>query len=164
MTFEVLAAFVLALLQTLVPEAQHAWRHELPNDTHERYVALAEAVAEVSLDEPPLPGLDPMRTAYVLASVAAKESSLRADIMDCRAPGMGGARGPFQAERRNNWLRACESYSSATRLALDMLRESWVVCVHLPELERGAFYTGGMKWMTPGARRESRRRLRPALR
>jgi hypothetical protein len=158
---EFIAALVLTLLRHLVPESDHDWKQsrELTTKT---YVEVAEAIAQVVVEDELLPGLDIVRTAYVLASVAAHESYLRAEIVSCKRLGMGDAAGAFQIEGRKHRDAACAPLSGA-RLALKMLRESWAVCAHLPPLERAAFYTGGMGYESAQAKRESRRRLKPAL-
>lgn len=158
---EFIAAIVLTLLRHLVPESDHAWKQ--PSDlTTQTYIEVADAIAQVVVEGELLPGLGPVTTAYVLASVAAHESALRAEIVYCRKLGMGNAAGAFQIEGRRYRPDACSPLSGA-RLALRMLRESWGVCAHLPPLERAAFYTGGMGYESAQAKRESRRRLAPAL-
>lgn len=163
MTPDFLAAAVVGLFLQLVPVDQH-WR-EAPEVVHARYRSFARVVALVAYDSRPLPDLDQARTALVLAGVAARESYLRADVMDCRVAGSGGARGAFQVESPKYHAEACAGWQSATELALRMLDESFRItkAAGLPLTEAAAFYCGGNGFLGERARWESRRRLGPAI-
>ncbi len=163
MTAWVLAA-VLGLMTRLVPVSEHAFR-EPRAVTEARYEAFAVTVAGVAFDESeaPLPGLSRTRTALVLAAIAARESSFRGDVMSCDVYGMGKAAGPFQAEALRYRGRACGSWESATRLALEMAAESMTICARSPLADRLAFYTDGPASRCGSPWQRSRVRMMPAL-
>jgi hypothetical protein len=125
-----------------VPVEQH-WR-EKPTVVFERYAAFADVVVQVAFDPDvvPIEG-DRLFTAILLASVASFESFYRRDIMNCEAPGLGGALGPFQHESPRARERVCGSWEQATRHALGMLQEGWVACKKLDLRDRVSFYTDG---------------------
>lgn len=150
LTVQSLAWYLWLAMSAWVPPHHQtaAWR-EPEVDAVGRYWDVAEDIARVCLDpgERPLPGLDEdddrarARTALLLASVGSYESAFADAVVTCRVKGPGGAVGPYQTHRAQ--ARACTSVAEATRVALDMLRESLEVCCRLPTEDQLALYTDG---------------------
>jgi hypothetical protein len=152
-------ATILLLLARMVPLSDHA-HVESWETTAARYIQLADIIANV--DAEPLEGLTLGQTKLILAATAVQEGRMRADVMSCRVLGPRGARGAWQIEIPSMRQEAC-SLEHGVYAALRIMRWSWDLCRELPRSERLAGYCGGMAFMTAAARRESRRRVGPAL-
>lgn len=158
MTLDQLVIILASFARSLVPIESHAFT-EQRDVTELRYEAYAREVAEVELDEDPLPGLDIVRSALVIVNVTARESYFRADVMNCGVRGLGGAWGPMQFQGPR--VLACSSWRSAIRLGHRMAAESFARCAGLPIGDRLSIFTDGVcrrRWQ------RSRVRIGPALR
>ena len=117
-------------------------RHEV---TVVRYAEIAETIATIALEEPPVfdgdEGTARVRTALLLASIASYESHYAARVDDCRVS-RGGALGLWQTVAPR--AKVCTSRVSAAHLALAMVRQSFTVCAKYEELDRLGFYTDGV--------------------
>lgn len=140
-----LVDYLFAFLLAAVPPHHHAYK-ETQEKTFSRYSSIAEDIARVALD----PSVDPVfegtdgraRTAVLLASIAASESFLRADVDACKEKGDGGKSATiFQLQGSHKTI--CSSREEAVRVALERVRQSLATCKHLPEGERLALYTSG---------------------
>ena len=126
-----LPAYLYAAMTAWAPPSSHAYA-EAPAITEARYQAIASDVASVALDpdEQPLFAGDDgrARTAVLLLAVASLESGgFRGDVQSCAVTGdHGRARGLFQSHRSGD--RVCTTAREATRVALEQIRESFVMC------------------------------------
>lgn len=88
---------------------------------------------------------DPNEQHWLFAT-AAEESGWRDDIIWCRTVGDNGRSvGAFQTSFRSagEQFAICHDLDVAARVALERLRESHVLCRHLPVEERGSMYCSG---------------------
>lgn len=135
-----------------VPPWHHAWRRERLDVTHARYLEIAADIAVVSLEAPIDPPPEVGRlgvtsaewTALLLAETAVAESALRADVVDCRTAGDGGAIPAWTtfglALPKGS---VCGSRREAARVAREMLRTSFDTCRQQAVEDRLAWYLSG---------------------
>jgi len=140
-----LVDYIFAFFLAAVP-AQHHAHYEPAEQTLGRYQAIAEDIAAVVSEpaiEPLFDGRDARaKTAVLLASVAASESYLRADVDNCKVRGDGGKSATiFQIQ--NAPKSVCTDRRDAVRVALERLRASMSACKTLPASERLAQYASG---------------------
>ena len=144
MPIEGLATYLVSAMAAWVPMAEHAWV-ERPDVTSSRYASIAETIASVVAEQPPVfeGGEDQarVRTALLLAAIASYESHYAARVDDCRVSN-GGALGLWQTVVPR--ARVCGDRTSAARVALAMIRQSWSECRGNAELDRLSFYTDGV--------------------
>jgi hypothetical protein len=138
-----LSAYVLSAMVSWVPVEEHA-SFERREITVQRYEAIAQTIAKVAADEPPVFDGDEdsarARTALLLASIASYESHYAARVEDCRVAN-AGALGLWQTVAPRS--KVCSGREAAARLALGMVRQSFEQCKKHEELDRLAFYTDG---------------------
>ena len=139
-----LAAYLASAMAAWVPMAEHAWV-ERADVTSLRYASIAETIASVVTEEPPVYDGDDaqarVRTALLLAALASYESHYAARVDDCRVS-KGGALGLWQTVAPR--AKVCGDRASAARVALAMIRQSWTECRANAELDRLSFYTDGV--------------------
>lgn len=140
-----LVDFVFAFFLAAVPVQHHAHR-EPTATTLARYESISEDIARVALDPATTPLFDGAdgraRTAILLASIAASESFLRADVDACKAKGDGGKSATvFQLQGAHKAV--CADREEAARVALERVRASLEMCRRSPAPDRLALYTSG---------------------
>jgi hypothetical protein len=141
----VLASYLLSAMTNWVPKSQHAY-YEKQEITDARYMDIATAIAEVSLDpdQDPLFGGDDgrIKTALVMASVASHESFFNDRVVHCLKAGDHGlAWGSWQTH--SGKTRTCRDLKTAATIALGMMRHSIEHCKGRPLADRLSLYTNG---------------------
>lgn len=145
-----LTTWILSLMSILQPEAP--WI-----DT---YPATASAIDKAVQEQPPLFEGDPdgrAKTAAILVALAWAESTFKPN-----ATGRGGVRGLFQVGGHGDMSDPVK----ASRVALELVRESFRVCKARPVGERLAVYAAGgtsCKEMPPSVLAKSRFRVMKGL-
>jgi len=137
--------YLFAFLIAAVPVQHHRYAEPVER-TLARYSSIAQDIATVALDPSEAPvyeGPDARaKTAVLLASIAASESFLRADVDSCKAKGDGGKSATiFQLQ--NAPSSVCTDRQEATRLALARVRQSLDSCRKQPPAERLSLYASG---------------------
>jgi hypothetical protein len=137
--------FVLLYLLRMMPLAGAA--------DFDHRVALARAIVAVT---------DDAQEQRQLARIARFESSLRADVADCRVRGAAGEVSAWQVLARGADERRalCVSLEDDARIALGRVRESRSACRRLPVEEQLAVFTRGNCASVEG-RRLARTRYTP---
>jgi hypothetical protein len=148
---------------TWVVAAMFAWTPAKEAD-RARYTEIASDLAAVVYDpaeEPLFPGADGRaRTALVLASIAAHESTFRADVEDGRARGDGGTSWCFMqlhigsGKTLEGWTGrdVTADRQLCFRAGLHIARESFRMCNGSPENEMLAAYASGQCGRSPESR------------
>lgn len=141
-----MSAWLLALMLVVAPPGRTPSR-ETAEAGAIRYAAIAEAVAAVVAEEPPLFGgrLGRERTAALLVAIAVHESGLRLDVDNGTTRGEGRdvcllqirARSREEADEIAHDRRAC------LRLGLSFARRSMIACAASPLNERLGAYASG---------------------
>jgi len=143
MTVYALGLFLVAYMASVVPPSDH-WR-EKREVTEARYMDVGFTIAEVALEDDEVPFVPNdetrVKSALVIASIAAHESYLRADVMDCSVTGPRGALTTYQFELPRS--EVCKSLYEDTKRAFVYARESFEECRRLPIGDRLALYTTG---------------------
>jgi Tfp pilus assembly protein PilV len=138
-----LAAYFLASMVSFTPTSQHAY-YEPEAVTQARYAAIAEALAEVMLAEP-MSDSERLKVGVVMVSIGDAESDWRADVVSCSKGGdHDKSWGPWQTQLPK--AQVCEGTRSAARLALGMVKRSFLICKELPTPARLSWYTDGGAW------------------
>lgn len=146
-----LAAYFLAAMLHFTPVSAHAY-YEKPAVTEARYASIADTLAEVMLEET-MPDSERLQVGLVMVSIGDVESYWRSDVVSCAASGDHGlAWGPWQTQLPK--AKVCASTKSAARLAVGMVRDSFLACKDVPVPDRLSWYTDGGKWNASIERRE----------
>lgn len=140
-----LVDYLFAFFLAAVPAEHHAHKEPLET-TLARYSDIADDIAAVALDpteDPVFDGPDGRaKTAVLLASIAAAESFLRADVDACKVRGDGG-KSTTVFQLQNAPKAVCQHREEAVRVALARVRQSFAACKGAPLEERLALYTSG---------------------
>lgn len=138
-----MAAYFMTLMLTLTPLNQHAY-YEKTEVTQARYEALSTDIAAVVLAEN-MPNDERVRVGAVLVNIGDAESHWKASEVSCVKGGdHDAAWGPWQTQLPKE--RVCSSTREAARLALGMVKRSFLVCKDLPARDRLSWYTDGGAW------------------
>lgn len=142
-----MAAYFMTLMLTLTPLDQHAY-YEKSAVTQARYEALSTDIAAVVLAED-MPQEERVRVGAVMVNIGDAESHWKEDAVTCAKGGdHDAAWGPWQTQLPKE--QVCASTREAARLALGMVKKSFLACKHLPTTERLSWYTDGGQWnLTP---------------
>jgi hypothetical protein len=157
-----LVAYLLVAFEAWAPASSHAFV-ESRAITDCRYIDIATTIATVALDpaEPPLfPGPNGRaETAVYLGAIASVESGqFSAKVQFCQTLGDGGtAAGLFQSHKSTR--RACWSLESATRMALEQVRESFTACTKVGAPALAAYASGSCRKGWAAARMREDRAL-----
>lgn len=134
------AKYLLTLMVTLTPVGQHAF-YESSEVTESRYTSLSETMARVIGGET-APDGELLKLGAVMVSIGDAESHWNADVVSCVKGGDGDrAWGPWQTQLPKE--KVCRSTEDALRLALGMVKTSFLACKHLQVSDRLSWYTDG---------------------
>lgn len=165
MSLVLLKAYFLAAMLWWTPLSEHAY-YEARTVTETRYTEIAQTIAEVVLAER-MSDSEKIKVGVIMVSIGDAESNWNEAVVSCSRGGdHGRAWGPWQTQLPKEDV--CVSTTSALRLALGMVKRSFLLCKELPAADRLSWYTDGGQWNRSAesrtrAARRSRQRMNRAL-
>lgn len=155
------AAYLLGFMLALTPVSKHAY-YEKESVTTFRYIDIAQTIADVVMTEK-MADDALVKVGAVMVSIGDAESGgWRADVVSCAKGGDNDMSwGPWQTQLPK--AQVCEGTKSAARLALGMVKRSFLICKDLPSADRLSWYTDGGAW-NASADRKARSRKRSNFR
>jgi hypothetical protein len=153
MSVSTLAAYLLTAMVSWMPLKTHSYR-ETEAVTLKRYEAIATDIARVALDDKTVPlfaGEDGRpQTALLVASIASFESYFRADVDTGRARGDHGIswcimQVQVHGKTAEGWTgqELVDDRGKCITTGLNLIRESFTMCKHMPLRHRLSGYTAG---------------------
>jgi len=152
MTISTLAAYLMTMMLALAPVSRHAY-YEKQDVTLARYTNITNVIAEGVISESMPKGMtekeqeeERVKIGAVMVSIGDVESgNWNADVVSCAKGGDNDtAWGPWQTQLPK--VQVCDSTRAALRLALGMVKRSFLICKELPSGDRLSWYTDGGAW------------------
>lgn len=150
MSVAAFASYLMVFMLSLTPVEQHAY-YERAEVTTARYVDISQSLAQVMLEQP-MPDAERVKVGAIMVLIGNEESHWNEASVSCAKGGDNGkAWGPWQTQLPKE--NVCRGVAPAARLAVEMVKQSFLACKHLPPPGRLSWYTDGGSWNVSPSRR-----------
>lgn len=140
MSLTLFATYLFSMMVALTPLSQHAF-YEKNDVTASRYEVISMTMARVIGGET-MPDGERLKVGAVMVSIGDAESHWNAAVVSCEKGGDNDrAWGPWQTQLPK--AKVCESTEAAFKLALTMVKTSFLACKELALADRLSWYTDG---------------------